>query len=259
MARITRHARARGLTVGWDLAHAVGNVELALHDWGVDFAVWCTYKYLNAGPGAIAGAFVHERHHHHSDGHGHGHGFPRRLAGWYGADKRVRFDMDPCWARFRPAPGAHAWQVSNPSAADLAALTAALAVFADAGGMPPLRDKALVLTAYLEALLRRLCLAASSSSSSSSPSSAVSFRIVTPENPLERGCQLSLLILPRPDDDGRLLERVSAALAERGVVCDVRKPGVVRVAPAPLYCRFEDVWLFVDAFRSALEAVASTL
>jgi kynureninase len=227
---ITAHAHSHGITVGWDLAHAVGNVELALHDWDVDFAVWCTYKYLNAGPGSIAGAFVHQRHHHSCDG-----GFRNRLSGWYGAEKRVRFEMVG-WEGFRPAEGAHGYQVSNPSAVDLASLTGALAAFGETG-MGELRDKALVLTGWLEEGVGR------------GEKGEDAFAVITPGNPLDRGSQLSLLLRPG------LLEGVSEALAESGVVCDVRKPDVIRVAPVPMYCRFEDVWGFVESFRSALERV----
>ncbi|KAL2182104.1 pyridoxal phosphate-dependent transferase [Thermothelomyces heterothallicus CBS 202.75] len=278
VARITAHARARGIpAVGWDLAHAVGNVELALHDWGVDFAVWCTYKYLNAGPGAIAGAFVHQRHHrlrqeeddgeggaddHDTDtagcsdnsannnndknknDHGDRPSGPRyvpRLCGWYGAAKATRFDMAK---EFRPAEGAHGWQVSNPSAADLACVGAALGLF-ERAGMRALRDKAVVLTGYLERLLLDL-LDRGGVTGRGNEAGEPPFRILTPADPRERGSQLSLLLRPG------LLERVSGRLAEAGVVVDVRKPDVMRVAPVPMYCRFEDVWIFVRELEKAL-------
>ncbi|KAK4120301.1 kynureninase 2 [Parathielavia appendiculata] len=243
--RITAHARARGITVGWDLAHAAGNVELSLHDWDVDFAVWCTYKYLNAGPGAIAGVFVHERHHHadananQDSGVVNGLGYRHRLAGWYGADKSVRFNMEK---EFRPAEGAHGWQVSNPSAVDLACVRAALGVFGRTS-MRELRDKAVVLTGYLEWLLNGLLEDKVGMGGEGQPA----FRILTPANPLERGSQLSLLLR------SGLLGRVSEKLAEVGVVIDVRKPDVIRVAPVPMYCRFADVWGFVEVFKRALE------
>ncbi|KAL2255667.1 hypothetical protein VTK26DRAFT_2922 [Humicola hyalothermophila] len=180
-------------------------------------------------------------------------GYRHRLAGWYGADKAVRFDMAG-WERFVPARGAAGFQVSNPSAIDLASLTGALSVFAAAaaagrpGGtaMRRLRDKALVLTGYLEWLLIRL-LEEGVGRKRLGGGDVPAFRIITPGNPLERGCQLSLLLR-----EG-ILESVSRALAERGVVCDARKPDVIRVAPVPMYCRFEDVWGFVEAFREALE------
>ncbi|PFH60080.1 hypothetical protein XA68_11498 [Ophiocordyceps unilateralis] len=229
MATITARARSHGIVVGWDLAHAVGNVELRLHDWGVDFACWCTYKYLNAGPGSIAGSFVHERHgfvHQPLDYH-------PRLAGWYGGDKAVRFNMDTL---FVPSPGASGFQLSNPSAIDLASLAGALSVFSKTS-MRDLRSKALVLTAYLEHLLLH-------ASSDGEPP----FRILTPSDPAQRGTQLSLLL-----HDG-LLEPVSRALEDNGVVCDKRKPDVIRVAPVPLYCSFHDVWAFVQILRSAFRA-----
>jgi kynureninase len=260
--RITAHARSRGLVVGWDLAHAVGNVELALHDWGVDFAVWCTYKYLNAGPGAIAGAFVHERHHHHhhhhqspsqngaGDENGTGpvggkeyYGYRHRLAGWYGADKQVRFNMAK---EFVPAAGAHGWQVSNPSAVDLASVGAALSVFGRTR-MAELRGKGMVLTRYLEWMLQGLLEEGIGKDTDGKGELAPAFRIITPGNPLERGSQLSLLLRPG------LLETVRAKLAEGGVVVDVRKPDVIRVAPVPMYCRFEDVWGFIQVFRKGLK------
>ncbi|KAK3681047.1 kynureninase 2 [Podospora appendiculata] len=235
MQRITRYAQARGLVVGWDLAHAAGNVELALHDWNVDFAVWCTYKYINAGPGAIAGAFVHARHggveYDHST---NSHVFRPRLAGWYGADKSVRFNMDKT---FQPTPGAAGFQLSNPSAVDLASLSAALSVF-NMTDMAALRAKSMVITAYAEFLLDELLAAAGTAEPA--------FSIITPRNPLERGAQLSILLRPG------LLDVVSTALAENGVMFDARKPDVIRIAPVPMYCTFEDVWKFVEVFREAI-------
>jgi kynureninase len=204
--------------------------------------VWCTYKYLNAGPGAIAGAFVHERHHHTATTASPNgkveEGYLPRLAGWYGADKTTRFNMDKT---FCPAEGAHGWQVSNPSVVDLACVRAALGVFGQAGGMQALRDKAVVLTGYLEWLL--LGLLEEKEDRAGEPA----FRIITPGNPLERGSQLSLLLR------SGLLDGVSERLAEGGVVVDARKPDVIRVAPVPMYCRFEDVWGFVEVFKKALE------
>ncbi|OIW22804.1 kynureninase [Coniochaeta ligniaria NRRL 30616] len=236
--RITRYAQERGIVVGWDLAHAAGNVELRLHDWNVDFAVWCTYKYINAGPGAIAGAFVHERHgkveHSEDDGK---FVFRPRLAGWYGGDKSVRFNMAKT---FQPTPGAGGFQVSNPSAIDLASLSAALSVF-NRTSMSALRSKSLLLTAYTEHLLNDI-LATQSGAGKQPP-----FRIITPRNPLERGTQLSVLLRPG------LLEHVGKALKEGSVVCDQRKPDVIRVAPVPLYCTFLDVWRFAEIFRHAIE------
>ncbi|KAK0671337.1 pyridoxal phosphate-dependent transferase [Cercophora samala] len=229
---ITAHAHALGiLCVGWDLAHAAGNVPLHLHDWNVDFAVWCTYKYINAGPGSTAGLFLHQKHHDKN---------LDRLEGWYGADKSVRFLMEK---EFRPSRGASGWQLSNPSAIDLASVSAALGVFESLGEkyMERLRDKAVVLTGYLEHLLEGLI-----RDEVGKKGEEQAFRIITPGSPLERGTQLSLMLR-----EG-ILESVSKVLAEEGVVCDARKPDVIRVAPVPMYCRFEDVWKFVEILKGAL-------
>ncbi|TDZ14077.1 Kynureninase 1 [Colletotrichum orbiculare MAFF 240422] len=231
--RITEYAQSKGLVVGWDLAHAAGNVELRLHDWNVDFAAWCTYKYQNAGPGAMAGAFVHERHGKVDLSEGKPQ-FRHRLTGWYGGDKSVRFNMDN---NFLPTVGAGGFQVSNPSALDLAALSGALSVF-EKTSMAELRTKALVLTAYAEHLLDGIL-------ADDAAGSEPTFRIITPRNPQERGTQLSVLLR-----DG-LLDKVAEAFVDAGVVCDKRKPGVIRVAPVPLYCTFQDVWKFMDILRKA--------
>ncbi|SPN99107.1 related to kynureninase [Cephalotrichum gorgonifer] len=233
--RITAYAQARGILVGWDLAHAAGNVELKLHDWNVDFACWCTYKYINAGPGSIAGAFVHERHGQVEFKNDSGKpSYRPRLMGWYGGDKRVRFNMDNT---FIPTAGAGGYQVSNPSAIDLASLSGALSVF-NKTSMRDLRSKALVLTAYAEHLMDQML----AESSDETPL----FRVITPRDPAQRGTQLSVLLR-----EG-LLENVSQALEENGVICDKRKPDVIRVAPVPLYTRFEDVWKFMEVLRGAL-------
>lgn len=218
---ITSHAQKHGILVGWDLAHAAGNVPLDLHAWNVDFAVWCSYKYLNAGPGSIAGLFVRDEH------------FSRpRLAGWWGSRKSSRFAMENS---FEPIPGAGGFQLSNPSVADTTALRASLDVFKQTS-MGELRERSLRLTKALEdGLLRseaREC-----------------FSIITPEDPEARGAQLSVQLNPG------LLEAVLLSLEERGVVVDERKPDVIRVAPAPLYNTFEDVEAFVRIFGEAcLEA-----
>lgn len=232
--RITTHAQERGIVVGWDLAHCAGNVELQLHDWNVDFAVWCTYKYLNGGPGSMAGAFVHERHGKVDMSSGKPV-FKPRLSGWYGADKNVRFNMDK---EFQPTPGAQGFQISNPSAIDLTSLAAALSVF-NKTSMKDLRSKALVLTAYTEHLLDEIV-------RRQPEGEEPAFKIITPRDPLQRGTQLSLLLR-----DG-LMDTVAAALEEHGVVCDKRKPNVIRVAPVPMYCRFEDVWKFMEIFEAAV-------
>lgn len=237
--RITAHARAKGIVVGWDLAHAAGNVELKLHDWDVDFACWCTYKYINAGPGSIAGAFVHERHGtvEYPSGPGTKPSYRPRFMGWYGGDKSVRFNMDN---KFVPTAGAGGYQVSNPSAIDLASLSGALSVF-NKTSMHDLRSKALVITAYAEHLLDGI-----SDEASATGADTRVFTIITPRDPMQRGTQLSVLLA-----DG-LLDKVSAALEANGVMCDKRKPDVIRVAPVPLYSRFEDVWKFMQILRGAL-------
>lgn len=221
---ITRLAHAKGCVVGFDLAHAAGNLVLRLHDWNVDFAVWCTYKYLNSGPGSVGACFVHERH-----GDGKSRDLPR-LAGWWGHDKESRFRMEH---GFRPIPGAEGWQLSNPPILSLAAIRASLDVFMEAGGMEPLREKSLGLTGYLEWLLQREI--------------GDSVEILTPADPRRRGCQLSFRV--RSSRPGRaVLERLEGS----GVVCDWREPDVIRVAPVPLYNRHEEVYRFVEILRNAL-------
>jgi kynureninase len=223
---ITRLAQAKGCAAGWDLAHAAGNLVLRLHDWNVDFAVWCTYKYLNSGPGSVGGCFVHERH-----GRG-APGTPPRLAGWWGHDKESRFRMEP---GFRPIPGAEGWQLSNPPILSLAAIRASLDVFLEAGGMEPLREKSLRLTGYLEWLLREEI--------------GEAIEVITPADPRRRGCQLSFRVRRLSGVPGRaVLEKLEAS----GVDCDWREPDVIRVAPVPLYNRYEDVQRFVEILRAAL-------
>lgn len=219
MARITRLGHARGCVVGFDLAHAAGNVPLKLHGWGPDFAVWCSYKYLNGGPGCVAGCFVHERHARAFD-------LPR-FAGWWGHDERSRFEMGP---DFRPMPGADGWQLSNPSIVSLAVLRASMEIFHEAG-MDHLRAKSLALTSYLEFLLDQVA----------SPK----FSIITPRENGRRGAQLSIRIA----ENGRALcER----LAKEGVVGDWREPDTFRVAPVPLYNSYHDVFRFVQRFSAAI-------
>jgi kynureninase len=211
---ITAAAQRHGITVGIDLAHAVGNVPLALHDWNVDFAVWCSYKYLNAGPGAVAGAFVHERHATNT-------ALPR-LAGWFGNDPKTRFRMQ-LEPEFVPVPSADGWQVSNPPIFSMAPLRASLAIFDEAGGMKPLREKSKVLTRYLRFLLER--------------AAANRFTIITPSDDEAHGCQLSILAHERPKE-------LHQALEAAGVKADFREPNVIRAAPTPLYNTFHDVWRF---------------
>ncbi len=213
MAAIAALARRKGCRVGFDLAHGAGNLRLALHDDGADFAVWCSYKYLNAGPGGLSGCFVHARH-------ARARTLPR-CAGWWGTNKAERFLMKPV---FDPIPGAEGWQLSNPPILQLAALRASLELF-DAAGMAALRRKGDLLTGHLERLLKAL------------PPALC--RIITPAR---RGSQLSL----RFGEDRRdLRRRLSAA----GVVCDFREPDILRVAPVPLYNTFSDVWRFAAALR----------
>lgn len=219
LERITALAKARGCRVGFDLAHAVGNVELRLHDWGVDFAAWCGYKYLNGGPGAVAGCFVHERNARDVS-------LPR-FGGWWGNDPETRFAMQ-LQPEFVPVPTADGWQLSNPPILALAPLAASLEIF-DEAGMPALLEKSRALTGYLEFLLDR--------------TGGGRFEIITPRDPDARGCQLSILVR----DGGRALQR---ALEERGVECDFREPNVVRVAPTPLYNTFHEVWRFARILGS---------
>ncbi|KAI0140525.1 kynureninase [Xylariaceae sp. FL1272] len=240
MPRITAHAQAKGIIVGWDLAHAAGNVPLSLHDWSVDFAAWCTYKYMNAGPGAMAGVFVHEKHGGvtktmNADGVEELQ-FRHRLQGWYGTDKSVRFQMAKT---FQPAAGAAGWQLSNPSGIDLASLNAALEIYGKTT-VEDTRKKSLVLTAYAEWLLDEIL---REEVKSRTDKQIPAFEIITPRNPNERGAQLSVLLR-----EG-LLGKVGEAFEECGVVVDQRKPDVIRVAPVPLYNSFEDVWKCVDALR----------
>src|SRR5437667_937415 len=202
--KITAAAHKHGIIAGFDLAHAIGNVPLSLHDWNVDFAVWCSYKYLNAGPGAVAGAFVHERHATNTS-------LPR-LAGWFGNDPNTRFrlHLEP---EFVPVPSADGWQISNPPIFSMAPLRASLGIFHEAGGMEPLRAKSARLTGYLEFLIKQ--------------NASKRFTIITPSSPNERGCQLSILAHEHPKE---LYNKLVAA----AVKCDFREPNVIRVAPTPL-------------------------
>jgi kynureninase len=222
LKEIARCARRAGCAVGFDLAHAIGNVPLQLHDWDVDFAVWCTYKYLNAGPGAIGGCFVHERHARSFD-------LPR-LGGWWGHDKASRFQMPE---DFQPIEGAEGWQVSNLPILSAAPLLASLPLFDDAG-MQALRAKSVRLTGYLEAILRARLPDA--------------LTILTPSDPQARGCQLSLR-LHRTPEQARI---VFDTLEQRSFVGDWREPDVMRVAPVPMYNSFVDVWEFATALEQCL-------
>jgi len=216
---ITRAGQERGCVVGFDLAHAVGNLPLHLHDWGPDFAVWCSYKYLNGGPGCVAGCFVHERHARLW--------YLPRFAGWWGNDEGSRFQMGP---EFRPMPGAEGWQLSNPPILALAPLRASMEIFAEAE-MDRLRAKSLGLTGYLEFLLRQ--------------SESKGFSIITPPEPHRRGAQLSLRIRHGGHE---LCEK----LAVEGIVGDWREPDTFRVAPVPLYNSYSDVYRFAQRFLVVL-------
>ena len=219
MQAITRAGHARGCTVAFDLAHAAGNVPVRLHDWDADFAVWCTYKYLNGGPGCVGGCFVHERHAHASD-------LPR-FAGWWGHDQDTRFRMGP---NFQPMAGAEGWQLSNPPIMALAPLRASLEIFA-AAGIEHLRKKSILLTGYLEFLLDQ--------------ARSDKFTLITPRDPERRGAQLSIRI----QQNGRaVLDRLIA----EGILCDWREPDILRAAPIPLYSTFGDVHRFADRFLTAL-------
>ncbi|MBS1518539.1 MAG: kynureninase [Bacteroidetes bacterium] len=211
--RITKAGHEKGCIVGFDLAHAAGNLELKLHEWNTDFAVWCNYKYMNGGPGAIGGAFVHERHIRDKD-------LPKFL-GWWGHDKATRFLMDH---KYIPIPTAESWQLSNPPVFQLAALKASLDIFEEAG-MQKLREKSELMTSYMEYLINE--------------KEGENIEIITPHEKNERGCQLSL----RFREGGK---REFGKLIENGVICDWREPDVIRAAPVPLYNSFEDVWKFAE-------------
>ncbi|MBY0433629.1 MAG: kynureninase, partial [Cyclobacteriaceae bacterium] len=219
---ITEAAHRVGAYAAFDLAHAIGNVPLQLHDHEVDFAVWCSYKYLNSGPGGVAGAFVHARHAKNFD-------WPR-LAGWWGHQEKERFQMKK---GFIPMPGADGWQLSNYPVISGAVHLSSLEIFARAG-IKNLRKKSVLLTGFLEFLLLGL------------PRASEYFEIITPKNPLERGCQLSILM---KKDGKRIFRRIS----EKGVIADWREPDVIRVAPVPLYNSFEDVFRFAQIVGAALK------
>ncbi len=215
MQRITAAAKRAGCAVGFDLAHAAGNVPMRLHDWDVDFACWCTYKYLNAGPGSVGGCFVHETHGGDPD--------LQRYAGWWGDDPGTRFQMH-LKKRFIPQPGAAGWQISNPPILSMTALKASLDIF-DEAGFDRLRAKSMQLTGYLRWLLEQ-CGA----------------EIITPADPEAQGCQLSILVRDEP-------EQRHKAMNTQGFVCDFRPPNVIRAAPTPLYNTFHEVWRFSQALQ----------
>lgn len=220
LKEIARLAHAQGARCGFDLAHGVGNLDLQLHDSGADFAVWCHYKYMNSGPGAVAGCFVHERHAHDSD-------LPR-FAGWWGHDVSTRFRMGP---QFMPTPGADGWQLSNPPILGLAPLRASLELY-DRVGMKALRERSQRLTGYLERLIQTRL--------------ADTLRIVTPVDPAQRGCQLSIRVVGGRERGRALFEYLQA----NGVLGDWREPDVIRISPAPLYNTHNDVLRFAQAVEN---------
>jgi kynureninase len=223
IAAITAAGHAAGAVVGWDLAHAAGNVPLQMHDWGVDWAAWCSYKYLNSGPGSLAGAFVHEQHLADRT-------LPK-LAGWWSTDPVTRFRMGPT---VTPVDTADSWQLSNPPILAMAPVLASLEMF-DAVGMAELRAKSVRLTGYLEGLLDSIV-------------EGRPFEVITPRDPARRGAQLSVRLRGR--DAGEVTARLRG---DHGVYADARQPDVVRLAPAPMYCTFHDCWRAATALAAVLD------
>ncbi|WP_046743621.1 kynureninase [Kordia zhangzhouensis] len=217
--KIAALGHAKGAMVGIDLAHGAGNIQPNLHDSNVDFAAWCTYKYLNSGPGSLAGLFVHEKHAHNKE--------LNRFAGWWGHDKETRFNMRH---DFNPIPGAESWQLSNPPILSMAAIKASLDMFNEVG-MDALREKSEKLTAYFEYLINEI--------------DTDRIKIITPKNPAERGCQLSIQV---KDADKSLHQK----LLDKHIISDWREPDVIRCAPVPLYNSFEDVYNMVDELKKCL-------
>jgi kynureninase len=223
MARLTSAAHAVSAVAGFDLAHAAGNVPLALHEWGPDFASWCSYKYLNSGPGNVGAIFVHERH-------GKDYELPR-FGGWWGHDKATRFQMK---SRFQPMAGAEGWQISNVPIFGMAAMKASIDILADVG-MTALREKSEKLTGYLEYTIDLLA--------EEFPDAGIS--MITPRDPGERGSQLSFSLAGR---ERQLFDDMIAS----GVIADFREPCIIRIAPVPLYNSFEDVFTFGKVMRGLL-------
>ncbi|MHA2105759.1 MAG: kynureninase [Candidatus Hodarchaeales archaeon] len=222
MEKITKTGHDNQIVVGFDLAHAIGNVPMDLHKWNVDFATWCTYKYLNGGPGSIAGAFIHERHHHNEDLH--------RFAGWWGHDKETRFLMGP---KFNPINTAEGWQISNPPVFSMTPLRASLDIF-DEVGIGRLREKSLNLTNYFEYLLKE--------------NLNEKITIITPNNTEERGCQLSVVVKHNP-------KKIHKQLHPNGIICDWREPDIIRCAPVPLYNSYADIYDFVQILQQLIEKI----
>ena len=223
MKTITAAGQKHGAYVGWDLAHAAGNIKLELHDWNVDFAAWCSYKYMNSGPGNASGFFVHEKHHNDKE--------LKRFAGWYGHNKERRFKMEP---DFDPVHGADGWQISNLPILSLAPYLASVEMFAEVG-MDKLIAKRNLITSYLEFVLHEI----------DKELEGADFEILTPSNQDERGCQLSVYL----HGQGReLFEK----LMKNGVITDWREPNVIRLAPAPFYCSFEDMYEFGQILKQSI-------
>ena len=223
MKTITQAGQKVGAFVGWDLAHAAGNIELKLNEWGVDFAAWCSYKYMNSGPGNVSGYFVHEKHHNDKE--------LSRFAGWYGHNKERRFLMEP---QFDPVHGANGWQISNLPILSMAPYLASIEIFSEVG-MTNLIAKRNLLTAYLEFVLHEI--------DKETPNAQ--FEIITPENQEERGAQLSVYL----HGQGKELFHY---LMKNGVITDWREPNVIRLAPVPLYCSFEDMYEFGQILKSGI-------
>jgi kynureninase len=224
MKTITEAGHKQGAYVGWDLAHAAGNIKLELHDWNVDFAAWCSYKYMNSGPGNASGFFVHEKHHNDKE--------LNRFAGWYGHNKERRFKMEP---DFDPVHGADGWQISNLPILSLAPYLASVEMFAEVG-MDKLIAKRNLITSYLEFVLHEI----------DKELEGADFEILTPSNQEERGCQLSVYL----HGQGRELFEY---LMKNGVITDWREPNVIRLAPAPFYCSFEDMYEFGQILKRGIQ------
>ncbi len=219
LKKIAEIGHAKECMVGIDLAHGAGNISPELHDSGVDFAAWCTYKYLNSGPGSLGGLFVHEKHAHNKD-------LPR-FSGWWNHNKETRFNMRQ---PFDVMPGAEGWQLSNPPILSMAAIKASLDMFAEVG-MEALREKSEKLTGYFEFLINQI--------------NSDSIKIITPSNPKERGCQLSIQVKNADKD-------LHVKLTENNIITDWREPDVIRCAPVPMYTSFEDVYRMVDILKGLL-------
>ncbi|WP_396188736.1 kynureninase [Flavobacterium sp.] len=227
METITKAGHNQGAFVGWDLAHAAGNIEMQLHDWGVDFAAWCSYKYMNSGPGNASGYFVHEKHHKNKE--------LSRFAGWYGHNKERRFLMEPT---FDPVEGANGWQVSNLPVLSLAPYLASVEMFEEVG-MEKLIQKRNQITSYLEFILHEI----------DKEVASAEFEVITPANQNERGCQLSVYL----HGQGKELFN---ALMQNGVITDWREPNVIRLAPVPFYTSFEDMYDFGQILKKLINSKA---